>query len=256
LVKPHATEETMLSEAIRMDGKVAIVTGGGRGIGREIALELGRLGATVIVNYNQSAAGAEAVASEIDGHAIQADVSTAEGCQVLIAAAEAAGGLHILVNNAGITRDMLMPRMDDGDWSSVMQTNLDATFRMCRAASGIMMRQRSGSIVNMTSISGMRGNAGQANYAASKAAIAAMSKSLAKELARRKVRVNCVAPGFIDTDMVQAMDPRVVEGVSKLIPMRRLGTPKDIAPVVAFLASDAAAYVTGQEWVVDGGLSG
>jgi 3-oxoacyl-[acyl-carrier protein] reductase len=246
----------MLREAIALDGKVAIVTGGGRGIGRAIALELGRLGATVVVNYNRSEGPAAEVALEIGGRAVQADVSTATGCATLIAAAEAEGGLHILVNNAGITRDMLMPRMDDGDWSSVMHTNLDATFRLCRAASGIMMRQRSGSIVNMTSISGMRGNAGQANYAASKAAVAAMSKSLAKELARRKVRVNCVAPGFIDTDMVAAMDPRIVEGVGKLIPMRRLGRPEEVAAVVAFLASDAAAYVTGQEWVVDGGLSG
>lgn len=238
-----------------LEGKVAIVTGGGRGIGKAIARELGQAGAKVIVNYRSSADEAEAIAAEIGGLAIQADVQSPEGCASLVAAAEALGSLDIVVNNAGITRDGLMLRMEDEEWRSVLSTNLDAVFRLCRASAQVMLRQRRGSIINITSISGIRGNAGQANYAASKAAVAAMSRSLAKELARRGIRVNCVAPGFIDTDMVTAMDPRVVEGVTKAIPMRRIGRPEEVAAVVRFLASDAASYVTGQEWVVDGGLS-
>ncbi len=235
--------------------KIAIVTGGSRGIGRAISAALGAAGAQVIINYNRSEEAAQALAAELGGRAVQADIGTAEGCEALIAAAESMGGLDILVNNAGITRDGLMPRMRDADWSDVLETNLNGTFRMCRAASALMMRQRQGSIINITSVSGSRGNPGQANYAASKAAIAAMSRSLAKELARRKVRVNCIAPGFVETDMVRAMDPRVIEGARKLIPMRRLGQPEEIAAVVCFLASDLASYVTGQEWVVDGGMT-
>jgi 3-oxoacyl-[acyl-carrier protein] reductase len=238
-----------------LQGKVALVTGAGRGIGAAVARALADGGATVWVHYRRSAAPAEALAAEIRGHAIQADLSTADGCDALLAALPADGPLDILVNNAGLTRDGLMLRMSDDDWSSVLRTNLDATFRLSRAAAERMFRQRQGSIVNITSISGIRGNSGQANYAASKAAVAAMSRSLAKELARRGVRVNCVAPGFIDTDMVTAMNPKVVAEVQKAIPMRRLGTPEEVAAVVRFLASDAAAYVTGQEWCVDGGLA-
>ncbi len=238
-----------------LTGRVAIVTGGSRGIGRAVALALGRAGAKVIVNYNRSADAAKAVADEIDGQAVQADVSTTEGCETLIAAAAAHERLDILVNNAGITRDTLVLRMSDEEWDQVLHTNLNAAFRLCRAASEVMLHQRSGSIVNITSVSGIRGNAGQANYAASKAAVAAMSQSLAKELARRGIRVNCVAPGFVQTDMVDAMNPKVVDGVKALIPMRRLGDPDEIANVVLFLASDQASYVTGQQWIVDGGLS-
>ncbi len=238
-----------------LEDRVAIVTGASRGIGRAVALELGRAGARVLVNYHRNAEAAEAVAAEIGGQAIQADVSTPEGCLTLIEAAVALGSLDILVNNAGITRDTLLLRMTDEDWGSVIDTNLHATFRLCRSASEIMLRQRSGAIVNITSVSGIRGNPGQANYAASKAAVAAMSTSLAKELGRRGIRVNCVAPGFIQTDMVDAMNPKVVDGVRSMIPMRRLGDPAEVAKVVRFLVSDEAAYVTGQQWVVDGGLS-
>lgn len=237
-----------------LTNRVAIVTGGGRGIGRAIALELGEAGASVIVNYRRSAEAAEEVAAAVGGLAIQADVATKEGCEALIEAAVGLGSLDILVNNAGITRDGLMVRMSDDDWSDVLETNLNSTFRLCRAATEIMMRQRSGSIINVTSVSGMRGNAGQANYAASKAAVAAMSTSLAKEMGRRGIRVNCVAPGFVATDMVSAMNPKVVDAATSMIPMRRLAEPTEIAKVVRFLASDDASYVTGQQWVVDGGL--
>lgn len=240
---------------MELKGKVAIVTGAGRGIGAAIARALGEAGATVIVNYNKSAAAAEALAAEINGVAVAADVSTAEGCATLIAAAEERGSLDILVNNAGITRDMLMLRMADDEWNDVIDTNLHATFRMCRSASAVMLRQRRGAIVNVTSVSGLRGNPGQANYGASKAAVAAMSRSLAKELGRRNIRVNCVAPGFVDTDMVRAMDQKIVEQIKEIVPLRRLGRAEEIASVVRFLVSDAASFVTGQEWVVDGGMT-
>lgn len=238
-----------------LQGKIAIVTGGSRGIGKAISLTLGRAGAKVIVNFNHSEEAAQAVAAEIGGEAVQADVSTNEGCEALVAAAARHGALDILVNNAGITRDTLLLRMSDEQWHDVLNTNLGAAFRLCRAASEVMLQQRSGSIINITSVSGIRGNAGQANYAASKAAVAAMSQSLAKELARRGIRVNCVAPGFIQTDMVDAMNPKVVAAVKAMIPMRRLGLPQEVANVVRFLASDDASFVTGQQWVVDGGLS-
>ncbi len=239
----------------RLENKVAIVTGASRGIGRAIALELGRCGARVIVNYHSSSEAAEEVAAQIGGTPVQANVATTEGCDALIAAATALGSLDILVNNAGITRDTLILRMSDEEWGSVLDTNLNATFRLCRSAAEIMLRQRSGAIVNLTSVSGIRGNPGQANYAASKAAIAAMSTSMAKELGRRGNRVNCVAPGCIQTDMVDAMNPKIVDGVRSMIPMRRLGDTAEVARVVRFLCSDEATYVTGQQWVVDGGLS-
>ena len=239
-----------------LSSKVAIVTGASRGIGKAIAIELANGGAKVIVNYNRNAEAAEAVAADIGGIAVQADISTPEGCEALIQAATDAGGIDILVNNAGITRDGLMVRMSDDDWNVVLNTNLQSVFRLCRATTEIMMRARRGSIINITSVSGIRGNAGQANYAASKAAVAAMSTSLAKEMGRRGIRVNCVAPGFVATDMVDAMNPKVVDAAKSMIPMRRLAEPEEVAKVVRFLASDDASYVTGQQWVVDGGLGG
>jgi len=236
-----------------MEGKVAIVTGASRGIGAAIARELAARGARVIAGYRTGAAEAQALCNEIGAVAVESDVATPAGVQALVAAA--GERIDVLVNNAGTNRDGLLLRMSDEDWDSVLRTNLDGTFRMCRAVSEIMLRQRSGSIVNVTSVAGIRGNPGQANYAASKAAIAAMTRTLARELAKRSIRVNCVAPGFIDTDMVKRMDPRIVDEVIKRIPMQRLGLPGEVAKVVAFLASDDARYVTGQEWIVDGGLT-
>ncbi len=246
---------------MELKDRVAIVTGGSRGIGREIALELGRAGAQVVVNYRSSADAAEAVVAELNegpgsGTAIQADVSTNEGADALIAAAEALGGLHILVNNAGIAKDNLTLRMTDEQWDDVMSVNAGGCFKMSRAALQVMFRARKGgSIVNIVSISGIRGNSGQANYSASKAAIIGLTRTLAKEMGRRKIRVNAVAPGFVETDMVADVDPAVVEGAKKLIPMRRLGTPADVAPLVRFLAGDASQYLTGQVIAVDGGMS-
>ena len=250
------------------EDKVVVITGAGGGLGKAHALEFARRGAKGVVNdLGGSGDGrgasdmADVVVEEIrsaGGTAIanKASVSTREGAQSIIDdAVDAFGTIDILVNNAGITRDTLILRMSDEEWGSVLDTNLNATFRLCRSAAEIMLRQRSGAIVNLTSVSGIRGNPGQANYAASKAAIAAMSTSMAKELGRRGNRVNCVAPGCIQTDMVDAMNPKIVDGVRSMIPMRRLGDTAEVARVVRFLCSDEATYVTGQQWVVDGGLS-
>jgi 3-oxoacyl-[acyl-carrier protein] reductase len=245
---------------MELNGKVAIVTGSSRGIGAAIALELGRAGATVIVNYRSSTEQAEAVAAEISagpgtGVAVQADISTQDGCQTLVSAAEAHGPVDILVNNAGITSDSLLAVMTDEQWDSVMSTNAGGCFRMSRAVVRAMIPRRTGCIINITSVSGIRGNPGQFNYSAAKAAVIGMTRSLAKEVGKRQIRVNAVAPGFIETDMIKTMHPAIVTGVRKSVPMRRLGTPEDIAPMVRFLAGPGARYITGQIFVVDGGLS-
>jgi 3-oxoacyl-[acyl-carrier protein] reductase len=237
--------------------QVAIVTGAGRGIGRAIALELGRAGARVIVNYRSDAASAEAVVAEIGGGAVavQADVGTPEGAAKLLEVSAAWGRLDVLVNNAGIHDDGLALRMTDQQWQRVMDVNAGGVFRMCRGALEQMFRQRSGSIVNITSVSGIRGNPGQVNYAASKAAIIGLTKTLAREMGRRNIRVNAVAPGFVTTDMTADVDPQVLEGAKAVIPMARLGSSEEIAPLVRFLAGPGARYLTGQVIAVDGGLS-
>ena len=205
---------------MELQDKVAIVTGASRGIGRAIALELGHAGAKVIVNYRRSAEQAEALAADLPhARAVQADVSTTEGCQRLLEAAEDWGGVDILVNNAGVTDDGLAMRMTDIQFDRVMQVNAGGAFRMSRAVLPTMARKRSGSIINLASVSAFRGNAGQVNYSASKAAVLAITRCLAKEMGKRKIRVNAVAPGFIETDMTNVLPDAVLEGAKEFIPL-------------------------------------
>jgi 3-oxoacyl-[acyl-carrier protein] reductase len=241
---------------MELEGKVAIVTGAARGIGRAIALDLGRAGARVVINYQHSSEAAESLAQEIpEARVVQADVSLTEGCERLVETALDWGSMDILINNAGINADGLALTMTDEAFDSVMAVNAGGCFRMCRAAIQTMVRARSGSIVNLTSISGLRGNPGQMNYSASKAAIVGMTRTLAREIAKRKVRVNAVAPGFVETDMTRALPEQVLKEVQRQIPMRRYGTVEEVSHMVRFLVGPQSQYITGQVFVVDGGLS-
>ena len=234
-----------------LEGKLALVTGGSRGIGRAIALELGEAGAEVVVGYRTGRDEAEAVASEIGGRAVQADVSDPESAKALV---EAAGDVDVLVNNAGLTRDGVLARMSDDDWRTVIDTNLSSVFYTCRAAARTMMRRRSGAIVNVSSIVGVHGNWGQTNYAASKAGIIGFTKSLARELGSRNVRANVVAPGYVKTQLTDVLPEGATTAMLEATPLGRLGDPEDVAGAVRFLCSDEAAFVTGAVLLVDGGL--
>ena len=242
-------------------GKTAVVTGGSRGLGRAICLELAKGGANVVFCYagNEAAAKETTAACEALGAkalAVRCDVAKADEVKALMdAAVQAFGQIDILVNNAGITRDGLLMMMKEEDFDAVIAANLKGTFLCMKAVSRIMMKQRYGRIVNLSSVVGLRGNAGQVNYAASKAGVVGMTKSLAKELASRGVTVNAVAPGFIATDMTAAMTDAAKEATLASIPLQRLGAPEDVAHAVAFLASDEAAYITGQVLCVDGGMA-
>jgi 3-oxoacyl-[acyl-carrier protein] reductase len=231
------------------------VTGGSRGIGVAVCRELAAAGARVAVNYRASAEAAEGLAGEIGGIAVGGDVADAEQAQAVVAAAEEGlGEIDILVNNAGITRDTLLARMSEDDWRAVLSTNLDGAFHTCKAVSRKMLKRRAGVIVNMTSFVGLHGNPGQANYAASKAGIIGFTKALAKELGPRGVRVNAVAPGYIDTELTQGLPEELRELLLANTPLGRLGEPRDVATAVRFLCSDEASFVTGEIMLVDGGL--
>jgi 3-oxoacyl-[acyl-carrier protein] reductase len=241
---------------IDLTGKVALVTGSTRGIGREIAATLARAGARVAVS-GRSAENAAEVAGAIggDAHGFACDIADTASAAALVDGVEKHfGALDILVNNAGITRDNLLMRLKDDDWDAVLDANLRGAFATIRAASRGMMKRRFGRIINITSVVGITGNKGQANYAASKAGLIGLTKSVAKELASRNILANAVAPGFIETDMTAAMTADARTELAAQIPMGRLGTPADIAGLCAFLASEHASYITGQVFVVDGGL--
>jgi 3-oxoacyl-[acyl-carrier protein] reductase len=243
-----------------LEGRVAVVTGASRGIGRAIALELGRQGATVVVNYRAQAEAAVQVVEALSasGHAlaVQADVSVGAEAQRLIDATLAAyGTLDILVNNAGIARDALLMRMSEADWDAVLNTNLKSAFHCVKAAQRTLLRNRRGRIVNVGSVVGLHGNAGQANYAAAKAGLVGFTKTVAQELAPRGITCNLVAPGFIDTEMTASLAPEHVNAALGRIPLARMGQPEDVAAAVAFLVSDSAAYITGQVLCVDGGMA-
>lgn len=243
-----------------LDGKVALITGASRGIGRAVAVKLAAEGAKVAINYAGNTAKAEEVKAEIEksgGQAIlvQADVSNCEAVDAMIEkVTEAFGQIDILVNNAGITRDGLLMRMKEEDFDAVINTNLKGVFHCTKAVSKLMMKKRSGRIVNMASVVGLMGNAGQANYAAAKAGVIGFSKSAAKELAARGINVNVVAPGFIATDMTAAMTDKAKEATLAGIPQKRMGEPEEVANAVLFLVSDYASYITGQIVNVDGGM--
>ena len=245
---------------MHVDNKVALITGASRGIGRATALELAKAGAKIVINYAGNAAAAQDVLKAIQDMggqaiAVQANIAVAAEVDELIQKTVTAfGSIDILVNNAGITRDALLMRMKEADWDAVLNTNLKGVFLCTKAVSKLMLKQRSGRIINMTSVVGLTGNASQANYAAAKAGVVGFTKSMAKELGSRGITVNAVAPGFIATDMTEVLPDSVKEQMTSTIPLGRPGTPSDVAKAVLFLCSDAAAYITGQTLNVDGGM--
>ncbi len=246
---------------IDLSGRVALVTGSSRGIGRAIALELASLGAKVVVNYHTQEAAARQVVEEIESLggqavAVQGDVKDPEQAKILVEKAlETFGRLDILVNNAGIHKDNLLMRMQESDWDLVVDTNLKGTYNCTKAALRPMLKQRYGRIINITSISGLVGQFGQANYSASKAGLIGFTKAVAKEVGSRKITVNAIAPGYVPTDQTADLPPELVEMFLQLTPLGRPGSAEEIAHAVAFLASDEAAYITGQVLAVDGGIT-
>ncbi|AIS52559.1 3-oxoacyl-[acyl-carrier-protein] reductase FabG [Thermoanaerobacter kivui] len=240
--------------------KTAFITGASRGIGRAIALRLAKDGFNIVVNYSKSEKSAEEVVNEVkkygvDAMAVKCDVSQYEDVEKAIdEIVKKFGNIDVVVNNAGITKDNLILKMSESDWDEVIDVNLKGTFNVIKFASKYMIKKRKGKIINITSVVGMIGNAGQANYAASKAGVIGLTKSAAKELASRGITVNAVAPGFIETDMTNVLKEEIKENMLKSIPLKRAGKPEDVAELVAFLASDASDYITGQVINVDGGM--
>ena len=241
----------MASSFCSLEGKRALVTGGSRGIGAAIVRQLADAGADVVVGFNSGADEAEAVAKEVGGRAIQADVSSPDDAARLV---EEAGEIDVLVNNAGLTRDGLLARMSNEDWHTVIETNLSSVFYTCRAVTRPMMKKRAGAIVNVSSIVGVHGNWGQTNYAASKAGIIGFTKSLARELGSRGVRANVVAPGYVQTRLTEVLPEEATQAMLTNTPLGRLGDPVDVARAVRFLCSDDASFITGEVLLVDGGL--
>ena len=245
---------------VDLSGQTAIVTGASQGLGRAMAIELGRAGAKVacVARNEEKLAATVAAIKEVggDGEVMASDVGISENVQTIMDKVnDDWGRVDIVVNNAGITRDTLLPIMSDEQWDDVIATNLRGTFLFCRAASKVMMKQRYGRIINISSVSGLIGNPGQTNYSASKAGVIGLTRSLAKELAKRKVTVNAVAPGFIESEMTQTLGDAILSEVKKRIPARRIGVADDVSACVLFLASKASSYVTGQVLTVDGGMT-